>query len=313
MRPLHLVSTFAVVLSTIAPAQTKPVQIPRTERLSTKASEKKIAENYGKLPLTFEANQGQTDSHVKFLSRTSAYTLFLTGDEAVLTMRDKKHPTPANGTTNLPNTFAEKNHIQKAPALSTNEHTAVLRMKLRHANPEATVAGADALPGTSNYFIGNDPAKWRTSVPTYAKVKYAQIYSGIDLVYYGNQRQLEYDFIVSPGSDPHRIAFDVTGAKRIHQDAHGDLVFQMNDKAEAEEIRWHKPVVYQEKDGARQLVAASYTIKDKTSVGFDSENTSRTRKIRRQQSVVHRSAGVLNVSRRQWAGFRKRHCRRQRR
>jgi hypothetical protein len=68
-------------------------------------------------------------------------------------------------------------------------------MKLRNANPAAKVTGTDELAGTSNYFIGNDPAKWRTNVPTYAKVKYEGIYPGIDLVYYGNQRQLEYDFI----------------------------------------------------------------------------------------------------------------------
>ena len=80
-------------------------------------------------------------------------------------------------------------------------------------------------------------------------MKYEGIYSGIDLVYYGNQRQLEYDFIVAPGADPRRIAFDVRGAKRIRRDAHGDLVFKMGEG----EIRWHKPVVYQEKDGARQL------------------------------------------------------------
>ena len=78
-------------------------------------------------------------------------------------------------------------------------------MKLRNANPAAKVTGVDELAGTSNYFIGNDPAKWRTNVATYAKVKYEGIYSGIDLVYYGNQRQLEYDFIVAPGADPRRI------------------------------------------------------------------------------------------------------------
>ena len=104
---------------------------------------------------------------------------------------------------------------------------AVLRMKLRNANPAAKVTGVDELAGTSNYFIGNDPTKWRTNVPTYAKVKYQEIYSGIDLVYYGNQRQLEYDFIVAPGADPRRIAFDVRGAKRIRQDAHGDLVLKV--------------------------------------------------------------------------------------
>src|SRR5271154_2729102 len=138
-------------------------------------------------------------------------------------------------------------------------------MKLRNANPAAKVTGSDELPGTSNYFIGNDPAKWRSGVPTYAKVKYAGVYSGIDLVYYGNERQLEYDFILAPGSDPHRIAFDVRGAKPIRRDARGDLVLNLSKG----EIRWHRPVAYQEKDGSRQLVAARYTITGTNRVGFE--------------------------------------------
>ena len=91
------------------------------------------------------------------------------------------------------------------------------------------------------------------------------IYSGIDLVYYGNQRQLEYDFIVAPGADPRRIAFDIRGAKQVRQDAAGKLVFKVGE----EEIRWHKPVVYQEKEGTRQPVAAHYTITDTNRVGFE--------------------------------------------
>ena len=138
-------------------------------------------------------------------------------------------------------------------------------MKLVNANPAAKVTGIDELPGKSNYFIGNDPKKWRTNVPTYAKVKYEGIYPGIDLVYYGNQRQLEYDFVVAPGADPRLIQFDVRGAKRIRRDEGGDLVLKMDEG----EIRWHKPVVYQEKDGTRQEIAAHYAITDKNRVGFE--------------------------------------------
>jgi hypothetical protein len=141
----------------------------------------------------------------------------------------------------------------------------VLRMKLRNANPAAKITGTDELAGTSNYFVGNDPSKWRTNVPTYAKVKYEGIYSGIDLVYYGNQRQLEYDFIVAPGADPRRIAFDVSGAKGISQDSHGDLVLKVGEG----EIRWHKPVAYQETNGTRHSVAVRYAITDTNRVGFE--------------------------------------------
>src|SRR5260370_29364863 len=123
--------------------------------------------------------------------------------------------------------------------------------------------------------ITTSSAKWRTNVPTYAKVKYEGIYSGIDLVYYGNQRQLEYDFIVAPGADPRRIAFDVRGAKRIRRDEHGDLVLKMGEG----EIRWHKPVAYQEKNGARQLVAARYAITDRNRVRFELARYDRSRSL----------------------------------
>jgi hypothetical protein len=138
-------------------------------------------------------------------------------------------------------------------------------MKLRDANPAAKVTGEDELAGTTNYLIGNDPTKWRTNVPTYAKVKYEGIYSGIDLVYYGNQRQLEYDFIVAPGADPRRIAFDVRGARRIRRDEHGDLVLKMGEG----EIRWHQPIAYQEKQGARQEIVARYSLTAANRVTFE--------------------------------------------
>lgn len=132
-------------------------------------------------------------------------------------------------------------------------------MKLVGANSNATVAGADELPGKANYFIGNDPKKWRTNVPAYAKVKYQDVYPGVDLVYYGNQGQLEYDFVVAPGADPRaiRLALDSSGSRQKavgggpsesrrpdpepRLDANGDLIVRIDGG----EIRFHKPVVYQ--------------------------------------------------------------------
>ncbi len=244
--PVPVIHQSAKVASSVSTPQTDP------------KAQARILDSYGNLPLSFEANHGQTDGRVKFLSRSGGYSLFLTGDEAVLALRGKKAANTApKRDTSSP--------VETRLAASGDRMTGgVLRMKLRNANAAAKVTGVDELPGTSNYFIGNDPAKWQTNVPTYAKVKYEAIYSGIDLVYYGNQRQLEYDFIVAPGADPRRIQFDVRGAKRIRRDEHGDLVLKVGDG----EIRWHKPVVYQEKDGARQLLAARYAITDKTRVGF---------------------------------------------
>jgi hypothetical protein len=238
--PVPLINQNAGVVSPISASQADP------------KAQARILDRYGKLPLSFEANHGQADARVKFLSRTGGYSLFLTGDEAVLTL--------SGGKAKIAGTARTLQSRMAAP-----KSGGVLRMKLRDANPAAKVTGVDELSGTNNYFIGNDPKKWRTNVPTYAKVKYEGIYSGIDLVYYGNQRQLEYDFIVAPGADPRRIALDVRGAKRIRRDAHGDLVFSMGE----DEIRWHKPVAYQENDGARQLVAAHYAISDTNRVGFE--------------------------------------------
>jgi hypothetical protein len=286
MRPLRLlslitISLLMILISTILLAQSSSsitdavIKAPLIKQSAAVkgvsqpdlASQAKIREGYGKLPLSFEANQGQADSRVKFLTRTGAYSLFLTGDEAVLVLRDGK----ARNEDKDKDKFPVETRLATSPAKANSAPTpkraneSILRMKLRNANVNARVTGLDELAGTSNYFIGNDPAKWRTNVPTYSKVKYEAIYSGIDLVFYGNQRQLEYDFIVAPGVDPHRIAFDVSGAKRIRKDEQGDLVFKTGEG----EIRWHTPVAYQEKDGGRQKIAARYSITDKNRVGFE--------------------------------------------
>jgi hypothetical protein len=262
MRSARFVCLLVILGSIILAAQSNPAALinrPAPDKVSSGLSkpdpktQDRILETYGKLPISFEENQGQTDAQVKFVSRGSGYTLFLTGDEAVLSLHESTKNGEASPVSRQP---------QPMPAPTANP---VLRMKLYHANPSAKVTGADELPGKTNYFIGNDAKKWHTNVPTYAKVKYQNIYSGIDLVYYGNQRQLEYDFVVAPGADPRRIQFDLRGAKKISRSEDGDLVAQIDDDGE---VRWHKPVVYQEKNGARQEVAAHYVVKDTNRVEF---------------------------------------------
>jgi uncharacterized protein (TIGR03437 family) len=126
-------------------------------------------------------------------------------------------------------------------------------MKLVGANPRPQVVGFDELPGKSNYFIGNDPAKWRTNVPTYAKVRFQNVYPGVDLIYYGQQGKLEYDFVVAPGADPERIRFALEGASQPAVDANGDLML-------AAGLRLHKPTLYQEVFGMRQEVMGAYRL-----------------------------------------------------
>src|SRR5882672_7855489 len=136
------------------------------------AADARLSESYGKLPLQFEANRGQTHKAVRFLSRGAGYGLYLTEREAVLVLSKKRD-------------------------VQASAKSVALRMSLVGAARTPAVSGTDELPGKAHYFIGKDPSKWRSNVPTFAKVHYQNVYPGIDLVYYGNQRQLEYDFVVA--------------------------------------------------------------------------------------------------------------------
>jgi hypothetical protein len=137
-------------------------------------------------------------------------------------------------------------------------------MKLVGASSVARVSGLDELPGKSNYFIGNDPNKWRTNVPTYARVKYQAIYPGVDLVFYGNQRQLEHDFVVAPGADPSTVAFRLQGSKEVSLDAGGNLVIAVDGG----EVRFERPLIYQETNGARREIPGGYVLKGAREVAF---------------------------------------------
>src|SRR5216684_3410236 len=181
---------------------------PADSTYSQPANQVRIGAAYNSLPLYFEANRGQTDPQVKFLSRGRGYTLFLTRRaEAVLVLRKPG---------------AKRDPLQPAPFVSAGvaheskpaSPPAVVRMKLVSSNAEPRAEALGELPGKANYFIGNDPKKWRSNVPMFAGVKYRNIYPGVDLVYYGNQRQLEQDFIVAPGVSPSSITISFDGAEK---------------------------------------------------------------------------------------------------
>src|SRR6266705_2372896 len=207
----------------------------------------RVSESYGKLPLQFEANRGQTHQDVHFLSRGAGYSLYLTAGEAVLVLTK-------------PNADAKDD----ARSAKTRGESVALRMSLVGAARKPTVSGTDELPGKANYFIGKDRSKWRTNVPTYARVHYREVYPGIDLVYYGNQRQLEYDFVVAPGADPNRIVLGFNGADKLKIDARGDLVVHARGGA----IHQRRPVIYQKIDGARTEIDGAYVLKGSNRVGF---------------------------------------------
>ena len=188
----------------------------------------------GQLPLSFEPNQGQTDPQVKFLARGAGYGVFLTSDQAVLTLR------------------------------SSARSSSVVRMQLAAANPDATAAGTSLLPGKSNYFIGNDPEKWRTGVPQFGRVRYQGVYPGVDLVYYGNQGQLEYDFEVAPGVDPSQIALRFQGQERANLDDSGNLILASGSS----EVQLKAPRIYQEFGAEQRPVAGGFVLQPEGRVGF---------------------------------------------
>ncbi len=209
----------------------------------------RVLDTYGRLPLAFEANQGQTDPQVKFVSRGAGYNLFLAATEAVLTLRRGSEQ--------------ERNSLTTKQMPLPVEKSAVLHMKLVGASAQAGMSGQDELPGKSNYFVGNDPRKWHTNVRQFAKVRYENVYPGVDLVYYGNQREMEYDFVLQPGADPSAIRLGIEGATKLRL-VHGDLVLS----SEGGDVDLRSPKVYQEANGVRDEISGSYLIEGKNEVGF---------------------------------------------
>jgi uncharacterized repeat protein (TIGR01451 family) len=223
--------------SAFLPALAKPDQATRAQIIQTIARQ----------PLSFEANHGQADSQVKFIARGPSYGLLLMKTEAAIELRNEERGEDQ--------TISSSN-INNPHSAFRIPQSATLRMKLVGANSAAEVTGLDERPGKSNYLIGNDSSKWQTDVPSYARVEYDEIYPGVNLVYYGNQRQLEYDFVVSPGANPNLIKLSFTGAQHIRIDRSGDLILH----TASGELRQHVPLIYQEANGTRQEIAGRYVL-----------------------------------------------------
>src|SRR5688572_18200118 len=181
-------------------------------------------------PLRFEVNRGQTDSRVRFLARGHGYRVFLTPADAVFSLGDL-----------------------------------TLRQHLVGADAPRSITGVQPLASRSHYFKGRDRRQWITDVPTFARVRYEAVYPGIDLVYYGTAKDLEYDFVVAPGADPRAIRVQFTGADRIRVDGNGDLVLRVRGR----EIRQRRPVAFQEDADGRREIAARHVLHGRGEIGFD--------------------------------------------
>lgn len=200
---------------------------------------------YGRLPMSFEVNKGQTDSRVDFLSRGTGYGLFVTPDEAVLSLK-RSSAESAPG---------------EAPASPAWD---ALRMQIVGGDPAAKAFSRGALPGKVNHLVGNDPKKWLTGIPTFGQVGYRGVYPGVDVMYYGENDQLEYDFVVAPGADPATIALGFAGATGVSIADNGDLIVSLTGG----ELRQTKPRLYQQVGADRLPVDGSFVLKGDGKVGF---------------------------------------------
>ena len=201
------------------------------------------------LPMRFEINEGQAGPEADFICRGNSHTVLINSTGMMLSLPDSK---------------ASDQSTAEAPENQTQKTANVLNMKLLGANASAEPSGVDKLVTRSNYFIGNDPEKWRTDIPNFGKVKYEQVYEGIDLLYYGNQGRMEYDFLLSPGSEPDKISLMLEGAETISINKQGDLVL----KSGRSELAMLEPVAYQERGGKRERIPAAYDLQGENRVGF---------------------------------------------
>lgn len=191
------------------------------------------------LPVSFEENQGQVDSQVRYLARAGNGTIYFTPSETVLTLSSQDS--------------------QKKPVQS------VLRVKWIGANPQAQVVAEHPLPGRINYLIGREPSHWHTGIPTYERVRYRGLFPGVDAVFYGKEGEIEYDLVMAPGVDPAKISFALAGARSLQVAPDGDLVMGLDNG----KVLQRKPVVYQEENGVRRLLSAHYIIHHDNTVSYE--------------------------------------------
>lgn len=196
------------------------------------------------LPLSFEVNRGQAAADVKFVARGGGYALLLTDrGEPVLALSAESHT-------------QGQQKVSQAPQTSKGDDRAVLRLQFPGGNPAPQTQDEQLLPGHINYLIGNDPRKWLTGVPHYARVRYQEVFHGVDVLYYVKDQQLEYDFIIRPGTNPDSIRMKVQGAEGIERSESGSLAL----KTVAGRVLLHRPVAYQQGPGGEAEVACNYLL-----------------------------------------------------
>ena len=247
-----------VAATSLAARADPPVRSTTRGEMVSQGAKASVVKAFSTSPLRFEANKGQAGQGVKFLSRGKGYSLHLSPTGATFTLRKRVKTEGAKpGILETAQRHPPRNLRRRARSTGFEIKTSTIKIGFAGANPQPGMIGEDKLVSKTNYQVGDDPAKWQLGVANYAKVRYADIYPGIDLVYYGNQRQVEYDFIVQPGADPRVIRLAFSGMESIAVEA-GNLVLQTPYGPLIQQA----PIVYQEIDGRRVKVAGTYALLD---------------------------------------------------
>ncbi|MEJ2558931.1 MAG: SBBP repeat-containing protein [Anaerolineae bacterium] len=225
-----------------------------------------IASDFGELPMSFVPNAGQTDPAVRFQAQSTGSTLFFTPNEVVLSLvtHDQRRRTNDQS----PET------LHRRPSFVVG-HSSVMRLRFEGTNPAPELIGVDRLPGAVNYFIGNDPSRWHTNLPTYAGIIYRELYPGIDLRYEGTTGTadqaslLKGTYTVAPGADPTHIRWHYSGAASVRLDqATGNLLIELPSSNTISQLIERAPVAWQSINGRRLPVSVRYAVTANGSIGF---------------------------------------------
>jgi photosystem II stability/assembly factor-like uncharacterized protein len=249
---------------------------------SAASARRRAIESFARLPLRFEAC-GPTAVR-SFVARAGDCNIYLTATDAAFGWRSSVGAgrlgcgadlgLPRNAESLIANEqLPGPRRDRAAPRMRLSATSsspaapspaASLQMQLVGASPHARITGEGVPATTTNYLTGNDPREWRMNLPTYARVRAASVYRGIDAIYYGQGEQFEYDFDLAPGADPAAIRLRFSGASRVWLDRAGDLRIE----TAAGEIYHHRPVAYQEINGSRREVACRFVERQPYEIGF---------------------------------------------
>lgn len=251
----------------------------------------RVQEVYGKLSLFFIRNDGQMDKKVEFYEKGRGHSIFFTKKGVYLVLTKSQEAMDKRqeiGNKIMKSTYPEirplADHHRQTPgaenssmvlsqtahAASQNVTSEVVGFIPLGVNEDLEIIGEGLQEGKINYLVGNDPEKWKTNIPTYQAVVYKNLYSDVDMRFYGNYRQLKYDIIVRPRANPSRVRFAYKGIEDLRVTDEGDLEICLKEGKMVQK----RPFIYQEINGGRMAVSGEFKIYSRNNVQGDSNQKS---------------------------------------